>query len=217
MPDSLSGASDTELLAIAAQVLSVVDPNPAAYGTTATVVSALDTKKDVFNTDLTAHTAAQANARSKTETKNTSRTDLIEALRSLRNVAKAAGTSEAAMDALGIPQPSFSAPATVTVPIGKVDTRERLRHTINWADADSPDNKRRPRGTMGAEIWVKLDGPPPTDESQCSFLTLDSATPYLAEFDGGNAGKMAHYLMRWRMRDGSTGAWGETVSATITG
>jgi len=28
---------------------------------------------------------------------------------------------------------------------------------------------------------------------------------------------MAHYLLRWRMRDGSVGAWGDTVSATITG
>jgi len=28
---------------------------------------------------------------------------------------------------------------------------------------------------------------------------------------------MAHYLMRWRVNDGSTGAWGETLSATITG
>lgn len=31
-----------------------------------------------------------------------------------------------------------------------------------------------------------------------------------------DGGKMAHYMLRWRMRDGSTGAWGETVSATIT-
>jgi len=32
-----------------------------------------------------------------------------------------------------------------------------------------------------------------------------------------DAGKMAHYVLRWRMRDGSVGAWGDTVSATITG
>jgi len=70
---------------------------------------------------------------------------------------------------------------------------------------------------MGCEIWVKLDGPPPTDEKDCSFLTLDSAPPYLAEYDGAQAGKMAHYMMRWRMRDDSVGACGETVSATVTG
>ena len=42
-------------------------------------------------------------------------------------------------------------------------------------------------------------------------------TPYVAEYDGADAGKMAHYMLRWRMRDGSTTAWAETVSATITG
>ena len=70
---------------------------------------------------------------------------------------------------------------------------------------------------LGADIYVKLDGPPPTDASQCTFLTTDSKTPYMAEYDGSDAGKMAHYMLRWRMRDGTTGAWGETVSAPITG
>jgi hypothetical protein len=39
----------------------------------------------------------------------------------------------------------------------------------------------------------------------------------LTEYDGSDDGKMAHYMLRWRMRDGTTAAWGETVSATITG
>ena len=35
---------------------------------------------------------------------------------------------------------------------------------------------------LGADIYVKLDGPPPTDASQCTFLTTDSKTPYMAEY-----------------------------------
>jgi len=53
--------------------------------------------------------------------------------------------------------------------------------------------------------------------TQCQFPTLDAFTPYLAEYDGTAAGKMAHYVLRWRMRDGSVGAWSATVSATVTG
>jgi len=64
---------------------------------------------------------------------------------------------------------------------------------------------------------VKIDGPPPADEKDVVFLTLDAFTPYVAEYGGDRAGKTAHYMLRWRMRDGSVGAWGETVSATITG
>lgn len=87
----------------------------------------------------------------------------------------------------------------------------------SWIEAATPDNKRRPRGAMGAEIFVKLDGPPPADEKQCTFLTVDSAMPYLAQYEGADAGKMAHYMLRWRMRDGSVKAWSETISATIIG
>ena len=46
---------------------------------------------------------------------------------------------------------------------------------------------------------------------------VDAFTPYLAEYDATEAGKTAHYMLRWHMRDGTNGAWGETVSATITG
>ena len=84
-------------------------------------------------------------------------------------------------------------------------------------DAASPDNKKRPRGSIGCEIFVKLDGPPPVDEKECTYLALDSATPYLTEYLGTDAGKMAHYMLRWRMQDGTTSAWAETLSATITG
>jgi hypothetical protein len=120
------------------------------------------------------------------------------------------------MNALGIPVGNTVDQPAATVPVGAVDTSERLRHTISWTDAGSPGIKRRPRGAMGAEIWCKLGGPPPTDEKECSFMTLDAATPYVAQFDGADAGKTIHYLLRWRMRDGSVTAWGETVSATIT-
>jgi hypothetical protein len=64
---------------------------------------------------------------------------------------------------------------------------------------------------------VKIGGSEPKGPSECTFLTLKASTPFLATFEGPDAGKMAHYMIRWRMRDGSTSSWGETVSATITG
>lgn len=42
-------------------------------------------------------------------------------------------------------------------------------------------------------------------------------TPQCDTIDATDAEKMTHYMLRWRTRDGSTGVWGETVSATITG
>jgi hypothetical protein len=70
---------------------------------------------------------------------------------------------------------------------------------------------------LGCEIWVKLGDTPPGDEKDCRFLTISSSPKYTAHFDRSDVGQTAHYMLRWRMRDGSTSGWSETVSATVTG
>ena len=74
-------------------------------------------------------------------------------------------------------------------------------------------------GVMGCEIWVKVTNPgeaAPTGADGLSFLSLDTASPYIAEYDGANGGKTAHYMLRWVKSSGEKGPWSETVSATIT-
>jgi hypothetical protein len=68
---------------------------------------------------------------------------------------------------------------------------------------------------LSAEIWVKVGDPAPTDPSQCVFLALDTRTPYTADYAGTDAGKVAHYMLRWVNTRGEKGPWSETVSATI--
>jgi hypothetical protein len=46
---------------------------------------------------------------------------------------------------------------------------------------------------------------------------LDTNTPYLAEYTGAQAGKKAHYMLRWVSTRGDKGPWSETASATIAG
>ncbi len=217
MAKSLQDLSDGELLDVAAQLVTAMSTDPVAYGATPAEISSVSALRAQFDLDVTAQVAALAASKAATATKEGSRAPLIAEMRTRRDVAKAAGATEAQMAATSLPFGGDKVPPTATVPAGAVDTSERLRHTINWTEATTPDNKRRPRGAMGAEIYVKIDGPPPTDEKQCTFLTVDSATPYVAQYDGTDGGKMAHYMMRGRMRDGSTGAWSETISATITG
>lgn len=218
MADSIAGAPDSVLIDIANQCFNVMDANLGNYpGVTQAQIDELKTRNNVFTPDVAAHVAADAAKLAATQTKKASRDPVEEQLRLLRNIAKANGASEAAIAAMGIPSGDASAPSTATVPAASVNTSERLRHTISWTDAAALDNKRKPRGAMGCEIWSKIGGAPPTDEGDCTFLTLDASTPYLVEYDGAQAGQMAHYMFRWRMRDGSTSALGETVSATITG
>jgi hypothetical protein len=217
MAASIQNSSDSELIQIAGQMLNAISADPTAYGLTAAFVTEFSARIDQFKTDIREQTAAQAKARSTTAAKNASRDDLEEYLRSGKNVTKAAGTPASMIASLGLPSSYSKGPMSATVPIGTVDTSLRLRHTINWRDAAANGNKRRPRGVLGCEIWVKVGDPMPGDHNDCRFLTVGIATPFIAKFEPENVGKTAHYMLRWLMRDGSTSSWSETVSATITG
>ncbi|HNQ22639.1 MAG TPA: hypothetical protein PKK06_06045 [Phycisphaerae bacterium] len=102
-----------------------------------------------------------------------------------------------------------------TRPVVTVDTSQRLQHTIAFADEATPTRKVKPPGVMGAEIWVKVGDPPPTRASEPSFLSVDTRTPYAADYPGEDAGKTAHYMLRWIATTGEKGLWSETASAMI--
>ena len=107
------------------------------------------------------------------------------------------------------------APVPTTRPVAKIDTSQRLQHTISFVDEETPGKSKKPDGVIGCEVWFKL-GTAPTDPSELTYLATDTKTPYIAVFDGADAGKTAHYMLRWVNRRGERGPWSQTVSATIT-
>ena len=50
-----------------------------------------------------------------------------------------------------------------------------------------------------------------TRKEREGFLALDTRTPYRADWTGADAGKIAHYLLRWVNTRGEKGPWSETV------
>jgi hypothetical protein len=97
-----------------------------------------------------------------------------------------------------------------------VDTSQRLRHTISFVDELTPNTRGKPDGVSGCEVWVKVGNAAPADPSELKYLATDTRTPYVAEFDGADAGKTAYYMLRWVSTRGETGPWSQTVSGTIT-
>lgn len=195
--------------------------NPADYGVTAADVAPVTAGLADWNTKYPAHVAEQAAAASVQQAKDASLATLIAAVRTLVRKMQGSGmvsAAEAAALGLGVrdTEPTPAA-APTTRPLGRVDNSERLRQTIHVVDSATPTSKAKPDGVRGCEIWEKIGGPPPTDPSELSFVTLDSKTPHTNYFDGEDAGKMAHYMMRWVSTRGEPGPWSETVSATITG
>lgn len=86
-----------------------------------------------------------------------------------------------------------------------------------FADDATGPLARKPAGAIGCEIWMKHGGPPPAGLSECTFLALDTRTPYTAEFDGADANATAHFIGRWVSTRGDKGPLSETVSATVPG
>jgi hypothetical protein len=95
-----------------------------------------------------------------------------------------------------------------------VDTSQRLRHTITFADETTPNTRAKPDGVRGCEIWSKV-GDAPASLSELSFLALDTASPYVIDYQMSDAGKAAHYMLRWANPRGEQGPWSQTVTATI--
>ena len=51
--------------------------------------------------------------------------------------------------------------------------------------------------------------------SELSFLSVDTRTPYVLNYHSKDAGKTAHYMLRWVATAGEKGPWSKTASATI--
>ncbi len=87
--------------------------------------------------------------------------------------------------------------------------------TIIFERGEDGRRKANAAGVIGAEIWVKIDGPLPVDPSELTFLAVDTRTPYTLDFDGPDGGKNAHYMLRCLNTKGEKGPWSETATATV--
>lgn len=202
-----------------ANFITYANAHLAGLGILAGDMAPITAAQTTWNSAYTAHSAAQASAKSASQAKDAARLNFEIALRALVVRLQASpAVDNAERAALGITVRDTTKTAVsvpTTRPIAKVDTSQRLRHVIAFMNEATPTSKAKPAGVMGAEIWVKCGDPAPTDPSQCVFLALDTRTPYTADFPGTDAGKVAHYMLRWVNTRGEKGPWSETVSATI--
>lgn len=203
--------------------VTYVNGHLADLGLIAGDVADVNTAQATWTTDYPAHTAAQTAARSARQSKDDARGGLEGAIRPLvRRLQASPDVDDGERAAMGITVPDKEAsplggPPT-SRPVVTVDTSQRLQHTIHFTDESSPTRKARPAGVMGAEIWVKVapaGDPPPADPDELTFLAVDTRTPYTTDFDGADAGKTAHYMLRWVSTTGEKGPWSETASATV--
>jgi hypothetical protein len=201
-----------------ANFVSYVSANMAALGLVAGDITPLTTAQTAWTTAYGGHTTAAAAAEAARQTKDDRRGDYEGVIRPLVRRLQAGPTvTDTQRQAMGVTvrdtQPTPVGPPT-SRPVGRVDSGQRLRHTVHFADEATPTSKAKPAGATGCEIWVKI-GTAPVDPAELTFLALDTNSPYVTEFAGADGGKTAHYMLRWVNPRSEKGPWSETVSATI--
>lgn len=220
MSNDFIPTSDADLTAWIRNFLDYANANMAALKVGAADLTALQNAATDFENNFAANNAAQASAQGSRQKKDESRQDLVALARSLARQLQATATvkdSHRQSLGLNIRETTRSAAAEPTTrPAATVDTSQRLRHVVSFIDEETPGSRAKPAGVMGCEVWVKIGVTPPVDPSECHYLATDTATPYTAEYDGADAGKIAHYMLRWVNTRGERGPWSQTVSATIT-
>jgi len=216
--------SDTEFQAWVANFAAYAGGHLAELGIDLTDIAPIGAGRTDFETKMADNFTAQQVAQSARQAKDGSRDTLESAVRQLvRQLQASTDVDDTERAALGITVCDTTRTTATggidTRPIGAVDTSQRLRHEIRFSDEATPTKRAKPAGIMGCEIWVKVAAVgevPPASADELSFLSMDTASPYVVEYDGKDGGKTAHYMLRWVKSSGEKGPWSETISATIT-
>jgi hypothetical protein len=196
--------------------------NAAALGIAAGDVTAIQAAQTDWDAKYGDHVNKQAAAGAARQAKDTQRTSFEGLLRSQsQQIQKRPGTTDEQRAGLGITVPDTTSTPTgapTTSPVITIDTGQRLRHVINFSRTQAEGGGRgKPLGVRGCQIFMKIGAPAPASESDLTFVTEDTRTPHLIEFDNADAGKLVFYWCRWVNTRGETGPWAAPVSATVVG
>lgn len=193
-----------------------------AQGLDPTDLKPLETALAEWNTDYPAHVAAQNKAEAARQSKDAAKRELERQIRPISAFVQSyPKTTDADRAVIGITVKDTSAtptPAPVSRPLLLIDSGNRLTHRLRLVDESTPTRAARPRGTLGAEVYVALVAAresPPADLGSYKFVRTVTRGGAEVTFPGKEGGKTAAYLVRWVSATGEPGPWGETVTATV--
>jgi hypothetical protein len=218
--NELGQLSDRELLAASRAYEALLQADSAGLNFTNAEADALKALNNSFENSLDDWDEVQIMEASRGEAKNDLRGQVLAENRRQRNIAYAdTSISDTTLAGYGLPprdKVKTASGAPTTAPVGQIDYA-KLKHTIHFRDAATPERKAKPKGIQGCEIWRAVGAQPPTSESDFDYLATDTDSPYVAFYDMADAGKRIYYLLRWLSKSGERGEWSETIEATVNG
>lgn len=197
-----------------------INANFAALGLTPEQNNALQAIFTLWRTDYPAQQSEEAVYKSLTQKKNTTRIDFEKIIRELVGLIQAnknvTNEQKAAMGITVRDETRTPSAVPTTRPIATIDNKDRLQQTVHFYDETTPKSKAKPEGVLGCELKLKVGGAPPTGPSETTYVATDTKTPYIYHFLEADAGKTAHWMLRWVNTRGEFGPWSETISVTIS-
>lgn len=106
-----------------------------------------------------------------------------------------------------------SVPTPLTAPVVNVVAPHPGQHVITFQF--SGPRGSQPAGSSGAEIYIAFGEECPTTDSGFRFAAWATRSPHVMRFNEKDAGRMAHYRLRWINAKGETGPWSIAASAVI--
>ena len=147
---------------------------------------------------LAANVAAKDVAKSTTQAKQLTRTELTDLLRDLgRRIQADSNVSDAARAQAGLPiHKSTRTPVAVpkTAPVGRVEIEGPLRHSVVFT---SDTHRGRPEGVIGCRIHVAFGEKAPGSLSEYRMVAQTGRSPFVMKCDAEDSGKLAHYVLQW--------------------
>lgn len=175
-----------------------------------------------WNKDYPAHVAAQNAAEAARQNKDAAKRELERQIRPISAFVQSyPKTTDADRATIGITVKDTGAtptPPPASRPLLLIDAGQRLTHRLRLVDESTPTRSARPRGTLGAEVYVALVPPretPPADLAAYKFVRTVTRGGAEIAFPGEEGGQTAAYLVRWVSATGDPGPWSETVTATV--
>jgi hypothetical protein len=212
--------SESDLAAKVDAMLDAAQGLAAEIGLSQAQIDNLWDLLETFQTDMAANVTAQSAAHAARQRKDGSKKSLLEEVRAFQRVLVAnPAVDDAHLAAMGMKRrdrkPSRTPPPGIAV-LGRVEAGQVLAHVLRFVPAEG-GRRGRPEGVVGCEVWMKIGGEAPTGPGELRYHGLATRPGYRVEFEGEDAGKPVHYMLRWVNRRGEPGPWSETVTAWVGG
>lgn len=220
MPTDFLPARDADLSLWTDNFNTLITATPTAFGLIAGQATTYATANTAWQAALTAATNPATRTKPTVAAKNTAKANIVVLSRQYAQIVQGyPAITDMQLETLGLTVRSTGrtpVPPPTTFPLVSFVSSMAQTLTLAIADELTPNARKRPFGTIGCEIYVKVGATPPVALADCQFLGL--ATRYPARFEvGGTAvGQRAYVWGRWVNRKSQPGPLSALSSAVVS-